>query len=252
MKVGVSQLLGVSHATLGATGGLVAGAATEAPFTMKCVMAAVGAFGGLLSDADTESSILGRFLPKFWHKLTPGHRRITHSLPYVAVVFLVAYGCQVGGASLGLWGTPQKSFVPIALTAGVLTHLLADGMTDQGVPLFYPLWRKHFRLLGPFSFTTGTPTERIAVLVLTSLAGGYIFRPLAKWLTGGVFDSLAVAGVHIGSLLIFVITVAVCASLLVLYSLSRSGKPHRRNGSTQSKAKRKPSSTGRTRPRTKA
>jgi inner membrane protein len=191
-------------------------------------MAAVGAFGGLLADADTQASFLGRLLPLVWHKVTPGHRRITHSLFYTAFVFAAALGVQLWGAAKGVWGAPGKPFVPLALTAGLLSHLIADGLTDQGVPLFYPLWKRHFRLLGPFSFTTGTAAERVAVVALLSLAGGYVFRPLAKWVFGDTFHTPELWGLRTEPLLVFVTTVVVCALLLVLYSLSRSGKPRRR------------------------
>lgn len=237
--------MGVSHATLGATAGLVAGVAIEQPIAIKCVMAAVGAFGGLLADADTQASLLGKLLPIAWHKATPGHRRVTHSLFYAAFVFAAALGIQLWGVAKHQWGAPDEPFVPIALTAGLLSHLIADGLTDQGVPLFYPVWKRHFRLLGPFSFTTGTSAERVAVVALMSLAGGYIFRPLAKWVFGDWLHTPEVAGYHTEHIVIFVATVLACALLLVLYSLSRSGKPRRRRRTAASR----PRTVARSRPR---
>lgn len=232
---------------LGATGGLVAGAVIDAPLTMKCVMAAVGAFGGLLADSDTASSTVGQLLPREWHRRTPGHRRITHSLPYSAGVLLVALAVQWAGVHYGKWAAPEKSWVPIALVAGQMTHLLADGLTAEGVPLFYPFWKRRIRLLGPLSFTTGTATEHVVVVTLLSLAGGYLMLPLGRELVGQRLHSPLIWGVHVESLIIFAMTVGVSAVLLVLYSLSRSGGRRRarsrgRVRTSASRSRRRPRS----------
>ena len=62
--------------------------------------------------------------------------------------------------------------VPWAIAAGTATHLVGDMLTNEGVPIFWPLTRAHFRLLPePLAFTTGTRPERwvVAPLMLTAL-----------------------------------------------------------------------------------
>lgn len=218
-------MLGVNHATVGAAcGGLMAGAAMQATVGQRCVMVGLGAFGGLLADSDTKSSHLGKLLPNIWHKLTPGHRGFTHSLLYVGIVAYVAMFIQTKGVDLGWWELPEKPFYPVAVVVGLISHLLADSLTVQGIlPLRIPLldWpRWRFRPLGPLSFTTGTATERLAVIMILSLVGGYVFRPIAKQFIGDLWHTPDIAGYRTEPLLVFGVTVAACMALLVIYTLS--------------------------------
>jgi LexA-binding, inner membrane-associated putative hydrolase len=62
--------------------------------------------------------------------------------------------------------------VPWAIAAGTATHLVGDMLTDEGIPIAWPLSRVHFRLLPePLAFTTGTRPERwvVAPLMLAAL-----------------------------------------------------------------------------------
>jgi membrane-bound metal-dependent hydrolase YbcI (DUF457 family) len=62
--------------------------------------------------------------------------------------------------------------VPWAIAAGTATHLVGDMLTNEGIPLAWPLSRVHFRLLPePLAFTTGTRPERwvVAPLMLAAL-----------------------------------------------------------------------------------
>lgn len=190
-KAGVCTLLGYHHALLGAAGGAVAGSIVEAPIGTRAFMIGIGAFGGLLSDADTESSILGKLLPKWWHKLTPGHRRFTHSLFYVGLMFALAYAMQYVGVDLAhIWKDPNLPYGPIALAAGVVAHLFADMLTEMGVPLFYPLWKKRIRLPKMLRMTTGTDAEDRAVFAIMLLVVAYVLLPLGLMLFGGVHTPL--------------------------------------------------------------
>jgi membrane-bound metal-dependent hydrolase YbcI (DUF457 family) len=63
--------------------------------------------------------------------------------------------------------------VPLAVAAGTATHLVGDMLTNEGIPIAWPLSRVHFRLLPePLAFTTGTRPERwvVAPLMLAALA----------------------------------------------------------------------------------
>jgi membrane-bound metal-dependent hydrolase YbcI (DUF457 family) len=56
------------------------------------------------------------------------------------------------------------SQVPWAIAIGTATHLVGDMLTNEGIPLAWPVSRFHVRLLPePFAFTTGTRPERWVV-----------------------------------------------------------------------------------------
>ena len=64
------------------------------------------------------------------------------------------------------------AMVPWAIAAGTATHLAGDMLTNEGIPIAWPLSRVHFRLLPePLAFTTGTRPERwvVAPLMLAAL-----------------------------------------------------------------------------------
>jgi inner membrane protein len=165
-------MLGSSHAAIGAA----AGVATAHLLGMEAVLAhsipdpawipaavtvaiagPLSAGAALLADLDEPGSTLGRLLPGWWHRLTPGHRRCTHSLLAVALVggLLHLALSAIGVAGLGL---ELLTALPVA---GMLSHLAADAITDHGIPLLWP-WRRH---LGLPLFRTGSPLEHGVVLV---------------------------------------------------------------------------------------
>lgn len=128
--------------------------------TVGVVVAA--ALGCLLPDIDHPSSYIGR-------RILPvslliggifGHRGITHSLLAVGVMsaFLVA-------ASMG-----KANQVIFALALGYLSHLLADWMTNSGVPLMWPRATKY---KSPVTVETGSIGEYViggcALLLLAML-----------------------------------------------------------------------------------
>jgi membrane-bound metal-dependent hydrolase YbcI (DUF457 family) len=62
--------------------------------------------------------------------------------------------------------------VPWAIAVGTATHLVGDMLTNEGIPIAWPLSRFHVRLLPePFAFTTGTRPERwvVAPVLLAAL-----------------------------------------------------------------------------------
>lgn len=123
--------------------------------------------GALLPDIDHPQSWLGRRLPFLSRPIAAifGHRGITHSLLAVALgVWLL------GSESGGVWIS--------ALAVGYLSHLAADGLTPQGVPL---LWPNHHRFSLPVC-STGGAMEIVVVLAVVLLAlwkgGGWLLGPL--------------------------------------------------------------------------
>jgi len=98
--------------------------------------------GALLPDIDQASNQLWNLLPadkllgKFLHKLFGTHRTLSHS--FLGILFVY---------SIGLWLLPKlfnSSFInPIlvfwALMIGYISHLFLDMLTEEGIPLLFPI-----------------------------------------------------------------------------------------------------------------
>lgn len=146
-------------------------------------------------------------------KLSGGHRHLTHSLTGVAAFTALAWLAAayqhtwpgrislgliltlllaaalrvlkigghaadliaVAGAGAMVWYGYGLTLVPYAVAAGCVTHILGDGLTDEGVPLLAPLTKRHLHLLPePFAFTTGTLPERWIIVPALYLALAWI------------------------------------------------------------------------------
>jgi membrane-bound metal-dependent hydrolase YbcI (DUF457 family) len=165
-------------------------------------------------------------------KLSGGHRHLTHSLTgcaiFTALVGIAAHyrhgwpgriglgfaatlliasalrALKLGGHAadlLALGGAVAAcrtgyglALVTPAVAAGCVTHLIGDGITDEGVPLFAPFSRAHIHLLPePLAFTAGTkPETLVVVLVYAGLAwtalvliAGPGYLPVLHHLTAG-------------------------------------------------------------------
>lgn len=68
-----------------------------------------------------------------------GHRRITHSLPFAAVLGVLA---EIPVLWLGGWW-----WLGPAVALGCVAHLAGDCLTVQGCPLWLPWSGRHYRLL---------------------------------------------------------------------------------------------------------
>lgn len=65
------------------------------------------------------------------------------------------------------WTGYGLALVTPAVAVGCVTHLIGDGITDEGVPLFAPLSKAHIHLLPePLAFTAGTRPETLVVVML--------------------------------------------------------------------------------------
>jgi membrane-bound metal-dependent hydrolase YbcI (DUF457 family) len=79
----------------------------------------------------------------------------------------------IAGAAAMLYSGYGLAQVPWAIAVGTATHLAGDMLTNEGIPIFWPVSRCHFRLLPePFAFTTGTRPERwfVAPMLVAALA----------------------------------------------------------------------------------
>lgn len=179
-------MLGRSHATIAAAAGVVAAhllgtesvlaaalrpsgpaAGVLASVATALVAAPIAAIAGLLPDLDEPGSTLGGLLPRWWHHLTRGHRRSTHSLLAMAVVWVAVH---YGLGALGVEGFPNQLLAVLVLT-GMGSHLAADAITDHGVPLFWPA---RWRLCLPL-FATGSWMEHAAVALAVGAAAWWTY-----------------------------------------------------------------------------
>ncbi|MFG6116549.1 metal-dependent hydrolase [Halobacillus sp. MO56] len=190
-------MLATGHQVLGFTFGVIAITILQqfgiAPVhTMDVILFFVFVlFGALLPDIDTPASRLGS---KFWRLLIllflitllaylffphvldtyredlkifvmmmipilvmlRGHRKMTHSILFLMVMWVY---CQV----IVEW-MHVPWFYLYGLLAGAVSHLLGDYVTKKGIPIFYPISKRHFRFI--FTFRTGSVTEKTIVTVL--------------------------------------------------------------------------------------
>jgi membrane-bound metal-dependent hydrolase YbcI (DUF457 family) len=150
----------------------------------------VTGLSALAPDLDSPGTTLGKLLPAWWHRLTPGHRGPTHSLLFLA-----------GWTGLGsLFGyVTNLPVLPELAFVGYASHLAMDAVTDHGVPLFWlppplvavltwPMPRSlaravyafvHWHVHTPITFTTGHWFEKWVATPAFTLLALYL---------GGVFD----------------------------------------------------------------
>lgn len=129
-------MTGRAHMVIGLSAGILGAAHTAAdnPFRMAIVLVVVVA--ALLPDIDHPKAIVSGYLPCVGHaaRLVVSHRGATHTLLFAAAIVALLFALNAP--------------VPIMLGAasGILTHLIADMTTPQGVPLLMPLSRRKFRI----------------------------------------------------------------------------------------------------------
>jgi len=155
-----------SHALIGGAAGVAVAHATGASMLAAGIVAA---FAALLPDLDHPHSVVGRLLPRWWHRLTPGHRGPTHSLVWCAGLAVVA-----DLANSAVTGEPAGLRRALALLAGALSHVLADGLTVAGVPLWWPFRRRRWVFLGALAFRTRSWPEALVVLAVVAGVGWWI------------------------------------------------------------------------------
>jgi len=123
--------------------------------------------GALTPDMDQPAANLGNRLlgthivGKIFNQFSGGHRHFTHS---ILGVFVIGYGLRLLSDRLLAPGLAvDAQLVWEAFMIGYISHIVADTMTDRGVPLLWPLpW--HFQIPpGPniVRVTTGGLVEKI-------------------------------------------------------------------------------------------
>jgi inner membrane protein len=155
-----------SHFLVGAAAGVAVAHTTGDSLLAGGV---VGGLAGLLPDIDHPHAAVGRLLPRWWHRLTPGHRGPTHSLAWC-----LALALAVHLASGAVNGEPAGPLLALAALAGSLSHVLADALTVAGVPLWWPLRRRRIVFLGALAFRTRSWTEALVVLGVVAGVGYWV------------------------------------------------------------------------------
>jgi membrane-bound metal-dependent hydrolase YbcI (DUF457 family) len=71
-------------------------------------------------------------------------------------------------------GEPAGPLLALAVLAGSLSHVLADGLTVAGVPLWWPFRRRRNVFLGPLAFRTRSWAEALVVLGVVAGVGYWV------------------------------------------------------------------------------
>ena len=77
-------------------------------------------------------------------------------------------------ANSAVSGEPAGLLLALAVLAGALSHVLADGLTVAGVPLWWPFRRRRSVFLGALAFRTRSWPEALVVLAVVAGVGWWI------------------------------------------------------------------------------
>lgn len=196
-------MVGKSHLLVGLTAGVVLDSVvhlTGSPLTMaksvplellvnKGVFYFMVGFGSLLPDIDNARSSMGKKLGWISKEIqhVAGHRTLFHSLLGLFLGSLLAIGLEQlviyllaqRGFTLPAQFVGESHLVFFAVLFGCIMHIVADGLTEGGVPL---LWPNHKRFGFPpnphWRFRTGDWPEYVIVYSFMVLVGLGIWQSL--------------------------------------------------------------------------
>lgn len=154
-------MMGKSHLIIGFTSGALLAALLSADALNIGAAALAAGAGAMLPDIDhrhapirQQLGFIGDIL-LFWLP----HRGLTHSLLCWAVVTALA----IFGAAAFL---KIAILLPLALSVGYASHILADMTTKHGIAILFP-WKANFYLLPRgLRVTTGSWTEFLALVMI--------------------------------------------------------------------------------------
>ncbi len=155
---------------------------TVPAMNLATAIAAFGAnfIGGLFPDIDQPTSDfwdnfrLGPFIAKVICPALGGHRHISHSLVGLVLIGLIADGVIRLIDSL-LTIEINADIVWIAFMIGVVSHLLTDLPTKQGLPLLWPLkWTFGIPPIRALRFESGKFVENLLIFPALLLLTGYL------------------------------------------------------------------------------
>lgn len=154
-------MMAFTHIAAGGASALVLSDLLHAQATQAVLLLAGGVLGGMLPDIDHPASAFGRRVLPVSMTMAAifGHRGITHSLIAVAVMSFAAW-YSLHGLD---WHPGYSVPFTLGLSAGYLSHLAGDWMTNTGVPL---LWPNRKRFAAPLTISTGSPVEYLIAMGL--------------------------------------------------------------------------------------
>lgn len=130
-------MTGRTHLVLGLAFGVAVASVAPPDLASRAMIIVVGGIGGLLPDIDHPKSIVSGYLPGVGHmvRVFASHRGPTHSLFFVSTLIAVLFAIHA------------PIHVIAAGAGGLLSHILADMLTVNGVPILLPVSRRYFRLV---------------------------------------------------------------------------------------------------------
>lgn len=144
-------MTGKTHLVGGVASALIVASTTSYDPTTLVVS---GAVGGLLPDICHSGSKIGRKLPVLSRviNLIFGHRTFTHSLLFLLIIWILSETFLPGEA------------ITIGILTGMISHLILDAATKNGIKLFYPA---SLTIRLPVATRTGGAIEHIVLIALT-------------------------------------------------------------------------------------
>jgi inner membrane protein len=152
------------------------------PIAVATVLAAILAnqIGGVAPDIDQPTAPFWRNLPigKFFGKgidrLLGGHRFITHSILGL-ILFGIAFNWLMDLLT-PIMPHVDTGIVWWAFMVGMLSHLVMDTFTKEGVPWLLPLTYKFgFPPVKKFRITTGKLAEKLLFIILLAIVVLYCY-----------------------------------------------------------------------------
>ncbi|HLI71387.1 MAG TPA: metal-dependent hydrolase [Ktedonobacteraceae bacterium] len=196
-------MVGKSHLMVGLTAGVVLDSFAQvtgphlvgashislALIIDKAIFYVAVGFGSLLPDIDNAHSTLGKKLgwisKEIQHKV--GHRTLFHSFLGLICGAFIAFGLQeliqylllTRGYTLPAHIISDSHIIFIAVLFGSIMHIAADALTEEGVPLFWPVPVYYgFPPSRKWRFRTGTWPEHVIVygfILLVAIGMYYSF-----------------------------------------------------------------------------
>lgn len=147
---------GSAHLAFGISNGLlIVHVMRPEPIAGLAILGSTAA-ASLIVDIDTRNSKVGNKFPitSFLINSLCGHRTLLHS-PFVLMI---------------LYLLVKRYLVGIGIVVGYGGHLIQDLMTKGGIPIFYPVKKKHYSLL---PFKTGGVSDWLTTFCLMLVSWMY-------------------------------------------------------------------------------
>jgi len=138
-------MTGRTHLLIGVASGIFGAAHAPTDNLLRAAIVGAAVFAALLPDIDHPRAIISGYAPGVGQaaRLFISHRGATHTILFAALCMGL------------LFAVHAPVSIAAAAGAGILSHLVADMLTVQGVPLLMPLSRRAFKLL-PYAILSMT------------------------------------------------------------------------------------------------